>query len=188
MVSICKYIFGYPYHCIFLLCYHSHFALFLTFKFSTLEGGDALESIEYDRDHMMIQDEKHTDDFVVSPRFSRNVPGGFLYDEDDLPANALFLRNNEDNTTKNIIGSDADFAQLKMVADQLCIGWGAKEYETPTIARRIIDFQFAQMKRRKKFGNERPWGILGLYDHLSAVRMDVEWAETAACRRANGEP
>ena len=36
--------------------------------------------------------------------------------------------------------------------------------------------------------NERPWGILGLYDHLAAVRMDVEWAEDAAWRRANGEP
>jgi hypothetical protein len=87
-----------------------------------------------------------------------------------------------------IIASDTDIEKLKVVAGQLCVDWGANEYETPSIARRIIDFNFAQMKRRKKFGNERPWGILGLYDHLSAVRMDVEWAEIAACRRANGEP
>lgn len=54
--------------------------------------------------------------------------------------------------------------------------------------RRIRDFQFAQEKRRKKYGEERPWGILGLYDHLAAIRVDVEWAEDAAWRRANGEP
>jgi membrane associated rhomboid family serine protease len=53
---------------------------------------------------------------------------------------------------------------------------------------RIRDFQFAQEKRRKKYGDERPWGVLGLYDHLSSIRIDVEWAEDAARRRANGEP
>jgi len=53
---------------------------------------------------------------------------------------------------------------------------------------RIRDFQFAQEKRRKKYGDERPWGILGLYDFLSSIRIDVEWAEDAANRRANGEP
>ena len=158
-------------------------------KFSTFEGGDALEIVESVGDIMSIQDENHADDLAVSPRFNRSVPGSFLYDDDDLPANALFLRPNED-APERIMGlnTGTDFAQLKLVADQLCIGWGTKEYETPTIARRVIDFQFGQMKRRKKFGNERPWGILGLYDHLAAVRMDVEWAETIACRRANGEP
>lgn len=54
--------------------------------------------------------------------------------------------------------------------------------------RRIRDFQFAQEKRRRKYGDERPFGILGLYDHLAAIRVDVEWAEDAAWRRANGEP
>ena len=53
--------------------------------------------------------------------------------------------------------------------------------------RRIRDFQFAQEKRRKKYGDERPFGILGLYDHLASIRVDVEWAEDAAWRRANGE-
>lgn len=53
---------------------------------------------------------------------------------------------------------------------------------------RIRDFQFAQEKRRKKYGDEKPFGILGLYDFLSSIRIDVEWAEDAAQRRANGEP
>lgn len=57
----------------------------------------------------------------------------------------------------------------------------------PTLARRIRDFQFAQEKRRKRYGDHRPWGILGLYDFLSAIRTDVEWAEDAAWRRANNE-
>ncbi len=138
-------------------------------------------------DGILIQDEKHKDSLVVSPKFKGREPGSFLYDDDDeIPANATFLRT--DGQSKGIIDNNTSMLEWKRNADRLCVGWGREEYETPTVARRLVDFRFAQMKRRKKFGNERPWGILGLYDHLSAVRMDVEWAETAACRRANGEP
>ena len=35
---------------------------------------------------------------------------------------------------------------------------------------------------------EKPWGILGLYDHLTGIRVDIEWAEDGAWRRANGQP
>lgn len=59
---------------------------------------------------------------------------------------------------------------------------------SPALARRLRDFQFAREKRRKKYGIAKPWGILGLYDHLSGVRIDVEWAEDAAWRRMNGNP
>jgi len=52
----------------------------------------------------------------------------------------------------------------------------------------LRDFQFAQRKRRETYGNERPWGILGLYDHLAGIRLDVEWAEDAAWRRTHKEP
>lgn len=37
---------------------------------------------------------------------------------------------------------------------------------SPALEQRLRDFQFAQRKRRETYGNERPWGILGLYDHL----------------------
>ena len=37
---------------------------------------------------------------------------------------------------------------------------------SPALEQRMRDFQFAQRKRRETYGNERPWGILGLYDHL----------------------
>ena len=81
-----------------------------------------------------------------------------------------------------------DIAQLRLLACKLNADWGAVDFMAPTLARRIRDFQFAQEKRRKKYGQERPWGILGLYDHLTAIRVDVEWAEDAAWRRANGQP
>jgi membrane associated rhomboid family serine protease len=80
-----------------------------------------------------------------------------------------------------------EICQLRLIAGQLSAGWGASDFMAPALARRIRDFQFAQEKRRKKYGDERPWGILGLYDHLSSIRIDVEWAEDAARRRANGE-
>jgi membrane associated rhomboid family serine protease len=56
------------------------------------------------------------------------------------------------------------------------------------IQHRIRDFRLAQRKRRELYGNERPWGILGLYDHLASIRIDLEWAEDAAWRRQHGEP
>ena len=59
---------------------------------------------------------------------------------------------------------------------------------SPSLERRLRDFRFAQNKRRDRYGNERPWGILGLYDHLLGVRIDVEWSEDAAWRREHGEP
>eukprot|EP00551_Chaetoceros_affinis_P006498 CAMPEP_0203663092 /NCGR_PEP_ID=MMETSP0090-20130426/818_1 /ASSEMBLY_ACC=CAM_ASM_001088 /TAXON_ID=426623 /ORGANISM="Chaetoceros affinis, Strain CCMP159" /LENGTH=707 /DNA_ID=CAMNT_0050525959 /DNA_START=46 /DNA_END=2169 /DNA_ORIENTATION=- len=49
--------------------------------------------------------------------------------------------------------------------------------------RRMRDFQFARRKRREKYGDASPWGILGLYDHLTGIRTDIEWAMDAAYRR-----
>mmetsp|Transcript_951 Transcript_951/g.1658 ORF Transcript_951/g.1658 Transcript_951/m.1658 type:complete len:500 (-) Transcript_951:126-1625(-) len=66
--------------------------------------------------------------------------------------------------------------------------WADKDNLAPSLARRLRDFEFAQKKRRKMFGKTRKWGILGLYDFLSAVRQDVEWAEEAAFRRSNCLP
>mmetsp|Transcript_1930 Transcript_1930/g.4613 ORF Transcript_1930/g.4613 Transcript_1930/m.4613 type:complete len:505 (-) Transcript_1930:909-2423(-) len=68
------------------------------------------------------------------------------------------------------------------------IGRGDDPDIHPALERRIRDFRFAQEKRREKYGNERPWGILGLYDHLASIRIDLEWAEDAAWRRQHDEP
>lgn len=88
----------------------------------------------------------------------------------------------------NMEHKDDEIAQLRLLAGKLSADWRGSEFMAPALARRIRDFQFAQEKRRKKYGDERPWGILGLYDHLSSIRIDVDWAEDAAWRRANGEP
>ena len=59
---------------------------------------------------------------------------------------------------------------------------------SPGLARRLRDFQFGQEKCKAKYGDKRPWGILGLYYHLAAIRIDAEWAEDAALRRNHNEP
>jgi len=58
----------------------------------------------------------------------------------------------------------------------------------PSLAKRVEDFRFAQNKRRQKHGDQKPWGIYGLYAHLSDIRADLEWAEEAAWRRHKGKP
>ena len=59
---------------------------------------------------------------------------------------------------------------------------------SPALKRRLRDFQFAQKKRRDRYGEQNPWGIIGLYDHLTGIRIDIEWAEDAAWRRENEQP
>jgi membrane associated rhomboid family serine protease len=58
----------------------------------------------------------------------------------------------------------------------------------PALERRVRDFKFAQGKRRDRHGDQKPWGIFGLYAHLSDIRADLEWAEDAAWRRQRSEP
>lgn len=65
---------------------------------------------------------------------------------------------------------------------------GAPKDISPALARRLRDFRFAQKKRKERYGKQSPFGIIGLYDHLSGIRTDVEWAEDAAWRRENEEP
>ena len=67
-------------------------------------------------------------------------------------------------------------------------GGSAPSNLPPSLERRIQDFRFAQQKRREKHGDLRPWGIYGLYAHLSDIRADLEWAEDAAWRRRRNKP
>jgi membrane associated rhomboid family serine protease len=88
----------------------------------------------------------------------------------------------------NMESKEEEVQRLRLLAGKISNNWGNADFMAPALARRIRDFQFAQEKRRKKYGDERPWGILGVYDHLASIRIDVEWAEDAAQRRANGDP
>ena len=52
---------------------------------------------------------------------------------------------------------------------------------------RMQDFQYARQKRFEFYGDESPWGILGLYEHLAAIRTDIEWADDNANRKLNNQ-
>ena len=193
----------------FLLSYHRHFprsiSLCRPFDYSTKEGGDYLTLVNSSTDDTRsIQDEESVGNVRLSPnhqRSSKYNQDNMLCEDGEFPPNATFLRLAGSGSSRQLgnsrqlegreegeqlIGTDQDLAYLRDVAGQLFVKWRGKT--SPALARRLRDFQFAQEKRRKKFGSERPWGILGLYDHLAAVRADIQWAEDAACRRANGEP
>ena len=74
------------------------------------------------------------------------------------------------------------------MAGKISVEWNGKKLVAPSVARRFVDFQFARLKRKSKFGGASPWGVLGLYEYLASVRCDVDWAEQAAKNRVNGEP
>lgn len=128
-------------------------------------------------------DDDETEQYALSPRHANDDTVDARI---GAPANATFLEPSDIHP--NMISREDDIAQLRLLAGKLSADWKGQDFMAPALARRIRDFQFAQDKRRRKYGNERPWGILGLYDHLASIRIDVEWAEDAAWRRANGEP
>ncbi|EJK76881.1 hypothetical protein THAOC_01335 [Thalassiosira oceanica] len=78
--------------------------------------------------------------------------------------------------------------KLHDLASMLSSDWKGQDYVAPVLARRIRDFQFAREKRKKKYGGTHSIGIFGLYEHLSKVKVDVQWAEDAAWRRIEGKP
>eukprot|EP00978_Attheya_sp_CCMP212_P019529 scaffold54850_cov60-Attheya_sp.AAC.3 len=133
-----------------------------------------------------IPQDNFGDDVLVPEHISpRHAMQDNVYDG-EYSSNATFLMPGDIHP--NMLHSEEDVVQLRLHAGQLSAEWRGSDFMAPALARRLRDFQFAQEKRRKKFGDERPWGILGLYDHLAAIRIDVEWAEDAAWRRVNGEP
>lgn len=132
---------------------------------------------------MMPQDGQT--ELFLSPRHNAEEYDQSHRPNDDIPANATFLVPSDIHP--NMIDREDDIAKLRLLAGKLSADWRGHNVTSPALARRLRDFQFAQEKRRRKYGDERPWGILGLYDHLATVRVDVEWAEDAAVRRANGE-
>jgi hypothetical protein len=139
--------------------------------------------------------EQSTKRHSSSRRSLQDTDSDSLQDQDSISDEVVGDGNDENSTFivaadihPNMEHCEEDIAQLRLLAGKLNADWRGQDFMAPALARRIRDFQFAQEKRRKKYGDERPWGILGLYDHLAAIRADVEWAEDGACRRANGEP
>ncbi len=88
------------------------------------------------------------------------------------------------------VGSNASSASFRRyTVKELVQCLGRDDVDLPpALERRIRDFKFAQTKRRDRHGDNKPWGIFGLYAHLSDIRADLEWAEDAAWRRQRSEP
>lgn len=106
-------------------------------------------------------------------------------DDDDALAQAIA----EQDLPPGVSAVEQQEVMMRLLTQQLRRGdWANDETLSPALEQRLRDFQFAQRKRRETYGNERPWGILGLYEHLAGIRLDVEWAEDAAWRRGHKEP
>jgi len=106
-------------------------------------------------------------------------------DDDDALAQAIA----EQDLPPGVSAVEQQEMMMRLLTQQLRRGdWSNDETLSPALEQRLRDFQFAQRKRRETYGNERPYGILGLYDHLAGIRLDVEWAEDAAWRRGHKEP
>jgi membrane associated rhomboid family serine protease len=134
-------------------------------------------------DNYRVPQDGESSEMHLSPRHDEDAAAS----ADNVPANATFLVPSEAHPN-NPMERDEDISKLRLLAGKLSADWRGRDFMAPALARRIRDFTFAQEKRRRTYGEERPWGILGLYDHLAAIRLDVAWAEDAAWRRANGEP
>jgi membrane associated rhomboid family serine protease len=91
---------------------------------------------------------------------------------------------NSDGISETSIGTHRQYSVHELIASL-----GDEEVELPpALERRVRDFKFAQAKRKEKHGDQKAWGIYGLYAHLSDIRADLEWAEDAAWRRQRGQP
>jgi len=118
-------------------------------------------------------------------QYHTTAPSGEVTEDWNIePGNELITP----RTRTAMVDHDQVVETIRERAAILSDNWADKDYVAPSLARRLRDFEFAQKKRRRKFGHPKAWGILGLYDFLSAVREDVEWAEDAAFRRANCIP
>jgi len=107
--------------------------------------------------------------------------------DDDALAQAIA----EQDLPPGVSAVEQQEVMMRLLTQQLRRGggnWANEDDLSPALEQRLRDFEFAQRKRRETYGNERPWGILGLYDHLAGIRLDVEWAEDAAWRRTHKEP
>ena len=95
-------------------------------------------------------------------------------------------RNSSSRSTGSSSTSNRNYSISELVASL-----GDEDGSTdlpPALERRIRDFRFAQQKRRERNGAKKPYGIFGLYAHLSEIRADLEWAEDAAWRRNHNRP
>lgn len=112
------------------------------------------------------------------------TPVKLMESQQDINKNELITP----RTRSAMIDHDQVIGTLRERAAILSTDWCTQDFLAPTLARRLRDFEFARKKRRKMYGRSREFGVLSLYDFLSEVRVDIEWAELAAFNRSNCLP
>jgi hypothetical protein len=107
---------------------------------------------------------------------------------------------NDDSTSSDSTSSSDDSSipndgtpaneeeRLERLKGILIPQWGKKYNYPKHFTRLLVNLKFAQLKRREMYGAERPWGILGLYEHLSSIRTDIKWSEEVEERQYYEQP
>eukprot|EP00574_Skeletonema_japonicum_P009915 CAMPEP_0201718010 /NCGR_PEP_ID=MMETSP0593-20130828/3609_1 /ASSEMBLY_ACC=CAM_ASM_000672 /TAXON_ID=267983 /ORGANISM="Skeletonema japonicum, Strain CCMP2506" /LENGTH=560 /DNA_ID=CAMNT_0048208189 /DNA_START=251 /DNA_END=1930 /DNA_ORIENTATION=+ len=162
----------------------------IIFQKKLRDAANFCDNIDRQGDDIQIFDDgNHIDKSTAENQtmMSRSLPLEKLDNCDD--DNALAQAIAEQGLPPGVSAVEQQEVMMRLLTQQLRRGdWANDETLSPALEQRLRDFQFAQRKRRETYGNERPYGILGLYDHLAGIRLDVEWAEDASWRRANKEP
>jgi membrane associated rhomboid family serine protease len=115
---------------------------------------------------------------VVEPAFDAD------YEKQAKKDRVLSARSSTDEGDNKV--APQKYSLTELVAT---LGSGTNETELPPeLERRVRDFRLAQQKRRETHGEQKRWGIFGMYAHLAGVRVDLEWSEDSAWRRSNGQP
>jgi len=135
----------------------------------------------------------------ITPRYQRNQFDIFFDVNPNLIGNnnrqgmvpdGVEMEDNNGENNEHCQEEEERENDMRTFASQLSPRWGGRGVVASSLARRLRDFQFARIKRKQKYGESAttPWGIVGLYDHLAGIRLDVEWAEDAAWRRVHNKP
>lgn len=96
--------------------------------------------------------------------------------------------NSDDSSILNDGTPANEEERLERLKGILIPQWGKKYNYPKHFTRLLVNLKFAQLKRREMYGTERPWGILGLYEHLSAIRTDIKWSEEVEERHHYEQP
>jgi len=150
---------------------------------SRISKQDSSDGLSYDEeDYIIEEDHKFVED-TNSSRYTGNI-------DSRSPSSPNLMANEATEDDRKYMRENSRMLVRHLTRRSILMDSDAKGDDdmSPALKRRLRDFRFAQKKRREKYGEHTPWGIIGLYDHLSGIRTDIEWAEDAAWRRENDQP
>lgn len=143
---------------------------------STLENNNIDNGFDINDPEVIASQEKQLSQYETYNKNNDAKGGVDTSINDDALAQAIA----EQDLPPGVTAAEQQEIMMRLLTQQLRRGdWGTTDDEngengnttelSPALEQRLRDFQFAQKKRREKYGNERPWGILGLYDHLGKL-------------------